>query len=113
MKLTAPLIMKTMLILMTTTTTVLFSVMVGAIARAADYVDSGGIKYTMTTNKNGVVLKSKTETIYLGKDCDAYSRRYGKGTWGWANGGVSIELQKGKIGFPRQGSPFKDNRCPL
>jgi hypothetical protein len=60
-----------------------------------------------------VVLKSRTATIYLGKNCDAYSQQYGKGVWRWANGGVLVELEKEKIGFPRQQSPFEDARCRL
>jgi len=42
-------------------------------------------KYELEINKHGVVLKSanETETIYLGKDCDVYSRELGKGEWGF------------------------------
>jgi hypothetical protein len=80
---------------------------------ASAFVDSAGTLYTMTKNRNGIVLKSNKAILYLGKNCDAYSPQYGKGTWGWANGGVLVGLEKKTIGFPRQDSPFDDNRCPI
>ncbi|MCT4654496.1 MAG: hypothetical protein N4A65_01665 [Cohaesibacter sp.] len=41
-------------------------------------------------------------TLYLGKACDASSAPFGKGTWCWANGGFVAQLEKRRIGFPRQ-----------
>ena len=84
-----------------------------AASSLAGYVDGFGVAYTMKKNQHGVVLKSKKATLYLGKSCDAYSPQFGKGTWSWANGGVLVELEKKKIGFPRQESPFEDDRCLL
>jgi hypothetical protein len=95
--------------LIMTTTAMFFGVLVSGFA----YVDGSGVGYTMAKNMNGMVLKSKIATLYLGKNCDAYSPKYGKGTWGWANGGVTVELEKKRIGFPRQDSPFDDTRCRL
>lgn len=80
---------------------------------AYNYTDGSGIAYSSTRNKDGVVLSSRDVTIYLGNSCDAFSPQYGKGKWGWANGGVLVELKKGNIGFPRQESPFDDSRCGL
>lgn len=77
------------------------------------YVDGNNQSYSTTRNQHGVTLKSKKTTIHLGKQCDAYSPQYGKGTWGWANGGLLIDLGSKQIGFPRQESPFDDGRCPL
>lgn len=94
---------------MMTTLAMFFGVLLSGFA----YVDGSGVGYTMAKNMNGIVLKSKTVTLYLGKNCDAYSPKYGKGTWGWANGGVTVELEKKRIGFPRQDSPFDDSRCRL
>ena len=94
------------------TAAIFFGVVANSFAQV-DYTDGSGVEYIMTKNKNGVVLKSRIATIYLGKNCDAYSPQYGKGTWGWANGGVIVELEKKRIGFPRQDSPFDDNRCQL
>ncbi|MDD5392750.1 MAG: hypothetical protein PHE17_07000 [Thiothrix sp.] len=84
-----------------------------SLALAGGYVDGNGVTYKMTKNAHGVVLKSKNTTLYLGNACDADSNKYGKGSWGWANGGVSVKLKKKTIGFPRQDSPFADNRCAL
>lgn len=77
----------------------------------ADLVDGNGVVYKVSQNKHGVVLKSPALTLYLGKTCDADSSKYGKGKWSWANGGVSVTLKQKTIGFPRQDSPFADNRC--
>jgi len=103
--------MKASIKLLTATSLLLVGVMIGG----ATLVDGNGVEYTTTKNQHGVVLKSRKATIYLGKGCDAYSPQYGKGTWGWANGGVLVELSKKKIGFARQESPFgsNDSRCLL
>lgn len=77
------------------------------------YVDGSNQSYTISKNQHGVTLTSKKTTIHLGNKCDAYSPQYGKGTWGWANGGLMVELGTKQIGFPRQESPFGDGRCPL
>ena len=77
----------------------------------ADLVDSNGVTYKVSQNKHGIMLKSPALTLYLGKTCDADSSKYGKGKWGWANGGVLVTLKQKTIGFPRQESPFADNRC--
>jgi hypothetical protein len=89
--------------------TLFFGVVVNSLA----YVDGSGVEYKMTKNKQGVVLKSQSATITLGKNCEAGSPQYGKGTWGWANGGVLVNLKKKRIGFPQQDSPFNNNRCRL
>ncbi len=83
------------------------------------YVSSDGDKYTIKYNKHGAILTSvntkqftknnagvervsKRLKLYLGKDCDAYSDIYGKGSWGWANGGFRIDFKNKFFGFPRQ-----------
>lgn len=76
-------------------------------------VDSDGNKYKVTINSNGAVLQSKTKVIYLGNSCGAKSPQLGRGTWGWANGGVIIQFIDHRVAFPRQESPFEDERCPL
>jgi len=40
--------------------------------------------------------------VYLGKECDAYSKLYGEGSWSWANGGFVVEFKDKRIGFGRQ-----------
>lgn len=76
-------------------------------------VDGDGNSYTVSSNDNGMVLQSDSRTIYLGNSCEASSPGASDGTWGWANGGVSVTLGDASIGFPRQDSPFDDGRCPL
>lgn len=83
------------------------------------YTSSDGDEYTIKYNKHGAVLTSvntkyfiennagakqisKKLKLYLGKDCDAYSNVYGKGSWGWANGGFRIDFKHKSFGFPRQ-----------
>jgi hypothetical protein len=69
---------------------------------ASSYVDGHGNTYAATFNPHGAVLKSNTATLYLGRACDAYSPQHGKGTWGWANGGILVTFESTTIGFPRQ-----------
>lgn len=84
------------------------------------YVSSEGHQYRYDLNDNGAVLESLfpvarfrgtgamteivtgTETLYLGRACDAYSEVLGQGTWAWANGGFAVEFDGHRIGFPRQ-----------
>lgn len=75
--------------------------------------DSYNNRYAVTINQHGAQLKSSDTTIFLGNGCDAYSPQYGTGTWGWANGGVTADLNNGTISFPRQDSPFDDSRCGI
>ena len=88
---------------------------------APRYVSAEGHTYEYSLNDHGGVLTSVwpvarflgfgagttvergTETIYLGRDCDAFSEHLGYGTWGWANGGFGVEFDDGaEVGFPRQ-----------
>ena len=84
------------------------------------YTSSEGHQYRYSRNPDGAVLKSLypvarfegagamtqvitgIETLYLGRDCDAFSKIHGSGTWAWANGGFVGEFSSGRIGFPRQ-----------
>ncbi|GAB2715107.1 hypothetical protein GCM10027172_07560 [Halomonas garicola] len=75
--------------------------------------DGSGRNYNVTMNDSGAVMKSGDAVIYLGNSCDAFSEKYGRGTWGWANGGVIIQFIDHRVGFPRQESPFNDSRCPI
>ena len=59
--------------------------------------------YAVTYNKNGAVLKStKNGVIYIGKDCDAFSKKEGKGTWGVVDSGLLITLKKISVRFLNQ-----------
>ena len=84
------------------------------------YVSSEGHQYRHSLNPNGAVLNSLypvarftgtgastrvvtgTETLFLGRDCDAFSEVLGNGTWSWANGGFVVVFGQKSIGFPRQ-----------
>ncbi len=88
-------------------------------ATVSSYISSDGDEYTMKYNKHGAILTSINEKhfiensvsgkmvskrlkLYLGKDCDAFSEIYGKGSWGWSNSGFQISFQGKRFGFPRQ-----------
>jgi hypothetical protein len=88
---------------------------------ASAQVSGEGHFYDTACNSNGYVLTSQNpvgrffgqgaatsitnerETIYLGTACDASRTGWSGGTWCWANGGVLIEFEEYRIGFPRQG----------
>ncbi|MHA6266573.1 hypothetical protein ACXYMP_06880 [Aliiroseovarius sp. CAU 1755] len=81
---------------------------------------ASGHDYELSCNSNGYILRSKapvsrfigqgantqvlrrTEVIYLGRSCDAYSEVLGGGGWCWANGGFIVDLDGERLGFPRQ-----------
>ena len=90
-------------------------------------IDNEYLGFQVKTNKHGLVFKStgmlfsltgygaSTEykvdsfskskqglVLYLGKECDAYSKLYGDGYWAWANGGFVIEFKTKSIRFGRQ-----------
>lgn len=73
-----------------------------AIAAAQDYRDGNGRAWSGSRNRDGMVLRSRAGTIYLGRECDAYSARYGRGRWEWANGGFAVRFRSTSIRFPRQ-----------
>ena len=57
---------------------------------------------SLDCNANGYVLQPDTrprarETIYLGKDCDAYSDAYHSGgSWCWTNAGLLVNYDIGQ-----------------
>lgn len=92
----------------------------GAVAEDWIYISGEGHQYQYARNANGAVLTSLypvarftgtgaltqvetgIETLYLGRDCDAFAKVLGEGTWAWANGGFVVEFGGHRIGFPRQ-----------
>jgi len=64
------------------------------------WVGDTGVNMHPVEMKNAKKLKKII--LYLGKSCDAYSKRYGKGTWSWANGGFIVEFKNERFGFGRQ-----------
>ena len=109
---------------------VALSLVFGAGVAQADgfaYVSSFGDKYTASRNADGGILTSHypkawfveggassyveegIDKIYFGKSCDAFHKVFGKGTFGWANGGFVVEFASGtRIGFPRQELPWDE-----
>ncbi len=91
-----------------------------ASAQSASYFSSFGDEFLLSTNEDGGVLRSVypkawfveagaesriekgNDVIYLGKNCDSYHKLFGKGTWGWANGGFRVDFENTNIGFARQ-----------
>lgn len=72
---------------------------------------SGGTLYQVEINKHGAKLESASDTLYLGRDCDALSPQYGRGKWSWANGGFRVQFVNGKtFGFPRIDPPISECR---
>jgi len=81
----------------------------------AYYVDGDGAAWAWRENRHGAVLRNRTTYIYLGRGCDAYAPRFGRGRWGWANGDVLITFPRRRIGFARQDPPVRraSVRCDL
>lgn len=93
---------------------------VAEVNAAPTRVSSDGHEYTLSCNGDGYVMGSLypvvrfvgsgaatqtvtgTETLYLGRSCDAYSKSLGTGSWCWANGGFLVSFPAIQIGFPRQ-----------
>lgn len=87
---------------------------------AVAYVSDEGHNYSAICTKHGVVLTSDAtvtrqighgvgtdywtgrEKLFLGKQCDAMNQIFGKGTWGWANGGFFVTFEGKEITFGRQ-----------
>lgn len=65
------------------------------------YQTTDGTEFETKFNKNGAVLKSKSSTLYLGKNCDVSSPEYGNGEWEWANAGFQVRFKDTKIVFGR------------
>ena len=54
-------------------------------------------KYLITYNKYGAKLTTRGTTIYLGKTCDAQSKKHGKGTWKGTRVGIELKLKNQEI----------------
>lgn len=95
-------------------TTIWFSTAAEAQVLPSTFFD-GTTLYSAEINDNGAILRSKGTTLYLGKDCDAYSPKFGQGSWAWANAGFRVVFPKSNksIGFPRQESPVEETSLGL
>jgi hypothetical protein len=70
------------------------------------YVEGNGAGWTVRENRHGAVMRRGRLQIFLGRSCDARSSQFGRGHWGWANGGVLITFPRRRIGFPRADPPI-------
>lgn len=69
-----------------------------------------GVYYQEFYNKHGVRLTSNKEVIYLGRSCDAYSPKWGSGSWTQSNGGILVTFNNGITrGFPKQQVYLSEN----
>lgn len=69
-----------------------------------------GDSWSLKNNKHGIVLKSSSSTLYLGKDCDAISTKYGDGNWGWDNEKVSVVFDSKKYSL-NIGLVYPKSKC--
>jgi len=86
-----------------------------------DYISLAGHQYTHALADDGTVSLTSlypvarftgfgasmevimgTESLYLGRNCDAYSKVMGEGKWSESNGGFRLEFDDLTIIFPRQ-----------
>ena len=69
-------------------------------------------QFSVLVNKHGAVFSSSSDTLYLGKDCDAESKHSGKGRWTWGPNGVVVTLEKRRISFDSlRASPTGSSLC--
>jgi len=74
-------------------------------------VSSESFAFIIAGTPNGFRLDSKElGTVYLGKSCDALSRKDGVGYWYQPNAGLVVKLAKRELFFPRQGLDYSG--CP-
>ncbi len=86
---------------------------------ASPFYSVDGDKFSVEYNEHGAVLTSEHEKyfpaddsseamkktklmLYLGVECDAYSKNYGNGNWGQSPGGFVISFEHKAFGFVRQ-----------
>ena len=66
---------------------------------------STGVSYKRVSSKRQKMLEKKSlsiETLYVGRSCDSFSKKYGKGSWGWDNDGFRVEFKSIKFVFSNQ-----------
>lgn len=95
----------------------------GAIAQTSQFLSADGILFEYEQNRHGVVLTATSQddifvvetapeaeepmtkigdAVYLGRGCDAFSRKLGDGSWQSVNGGFLVQFGKVEIAFPGQ-----------
>lgn len=102
-----------------------------AAAQNQQFLSSDGATFLYETNKHGAVLTSVEppvggivaispsepavapgQVLYLGRSCDAFSRKFGEGRWTVTEGGFFIEFGDLRVLFPGQEIDLvRGNRC--
>lgn len=81
------------------------------------YISGDGEEFIAKYNRHGAILisvRDPSNKLYLGKDCDALSKRYGRGFWEWANGGFIVKFKYKEFGFGRQELYIENNgKCQM
>ena len=73
--------------------------------------DDNGIAYAVSRNEDGIVLESDNATLYLGVSCDASSPQYGKATWQWQTGSLTVDFGNRRIVFETPEPKFANAAC--
>ena len=73
--------------------------------------DGDGIAYAVRRNDDGVVFESDNAAIYAGVSCDAFSPQYGKATWHWQEGILTMDFGNRRIGFRTPEPKFANAAC--
>ncbi len=91
-----------------------------AVAQNKQYLSTNGAVFSFEQNQHGAVLTSIEQTgnasassvsgprihvgdvIYLGKSCDAFSEKFGEGSWMAISAGFVVDFAIGRIAFPGQ-----------
>ena len=92
-----------------------------AVAQTPQFLSADGALFEYIQNEHGVVLTvveqgegllvdpeaaepvTKTgDIVYLGRGCEAYSRKLGNGRWRATDGGFLVSFRRSQIAFPGQ-----------
>ena len=73
--------------------------------------DDNGIAYAVSRNEDGIELESDNATLYLGVSCDASSPQYGKATWQWQTGSLTVDFGNRRIVFETPEPKFANAAC--
>lgn len=73
--------------------------------------DNNGIVYLIEANADGLALKSDNATIFIGVSCDAFSPQYGKASWEWRAGRLTVDFGNRQVAFETPAPKFTDGKC--
>ena len=92
-----------------------------AVAQAPQFLSTDGALFGYAQNEHGVVLTvieqnnsllvtpdaaepvtKVGDIVYLGRGCEAYSRKFGNGRWHATGGGFLVNFRRAEIAFPGQ-----------